>query len=271
MFSSKKNCSARLPSFAANLMRPRWFLVFSGGFAAACGGLAEPGAAIPADDLFGHEIRPILEKYCFECHGPGSKMKGGLDLSSFATVMKGGSNGPVIVPGRSAQSPMYTLVADGDMPGEGADPVPEEILKKIGAWIDGARFPSPEEIAQAAVGSVHDRAKTLWSFHPPVQPSLPEVKAVERVRTPVDRFILAKLEREGHHLSQDADRRTAIRRLSYDLVGLPPTPREIAEYLADDHPDAWERLVERLLESPHYGEHWGRHWLDVAGWLNRPC
>jgi|JI10StandDraft_1071094.scaffolds.fasta_scaffold00117_23 hypothetical protein len=266
MISPNNPLSPLVGSLVANSGRLGRLLLLPGALAAACEGLAEPGAAIPADDLFGHEIRPILEKYCFECHGPGSKMKGGLDLSSFATVMKGGSNGPVILPGRSAQSPMYTLVADGDMPGEDADPVPEEILKKIGAWIDGARFPSPEEIAKAAVGSVHDRAKTLWSFHPPVRPPLPGVKAVEQVRTPVDRFILAKLEREGHHLSQDADRRTAIRRLSYDLIGLPPTPREIAAYLADDRPDAWERLVDRLLESPQYGEHWGRHWLDVAGW-----
>lgn len=194
-------------------------------------------------------------------------MKGGLNLSNFATTMKGGSNGPVVIPGKSAESLIYSLVVDGEMPGDDAEPVPEVELKKLAAWIDGADFPSSADLAEEANHSVHARAETLWSFHAPVRPTLPVVhKNTDRVRTPVDQFLLARLEQEGVSYRPEAEKRVALRRLYFDLIGLPPSPRDVEAYLADTRPDAWEQCVDRLLASPQYGERWGRHWLDVAGW-----
>jgi hypothetical protein len=109
-----------------------------------------------------------------------------------------------------------------------------------------------------------DAEKSHWAFRPPVRPELPTVRAADRVRTPVDRFLLAKLEANGRSLSPDADRRTLVRRVTFDLTGLPPTPAEVEAFVADRSPDAYEKLVDRLLASPHYGERWGQHWLDVV-------
>src|SRR5262249_23800545 len=113
---------------------------------------------------------------------------------------------------------------------------------------------------------VTEKDRQFWSFRPPVRPAIPAVKAAERVRTPIDAFILEKLEAKGLKLSPEADRRMLLRRVGFDLIGLPPTPAEGEEVLSDTRPDAYERLVDQLLSSPHYGERWGRHWLDSAGY-----
>ena len=113
---------------------------------------------------------------------------------------------------------------------------------------------------------VSDEDRDFWSFRPPQRPAVPEVQVAERVRNPIDAFVLQKLEAEGLSLSPEADRRTLLRRLYFDLIGLPPTPEEAQAFLEDEAPDAYEQLVERLLASPHYGERWGRYWLDLAGY-----
>src|SRR5262249_36964457 len=122
--------------------------------------------------------------------------------------------------------------------------------------------------AVAAAAVVSSRDREFWAFRPPARPELPPVKDAARVRTPIDAFVLAKLEAKGLTFSPDADRVTLVRRLSFDLLGLPPSPEEVDAFLADARPDAYERLVDRLLASPHYGERWGRHWLDAAGYAD---
>ena len=222
---------------------------------------AEPAA----DEMFGHEIQPIFQAHCVKCHGDG-KLKGGLDLTTFARALKGGSSGPVIVPGKSSESLLVEQLVEKSMPPEDEPPLPEAARRKIVEWIERAKFPEQGALQTEAEKSVHDRAKTLWSFHAPVRPPVPEVKDALRARTPIDRFVLQKLEAAGRTLSADASRRTLIRRVTFDLIGLPPTPEEIEAFANDQAPDAYERLIERLLASPRYGERWGRHWLDVAGW-----
>src|SRR5262249_3022007 len=130
-------------------------------------------------------------------------------------------------------------------------------------WIDAGAL---TDQAEKPLELISTRDREFWSFKPPVRPSVPSVQHVDRVRTPVDAFILAKLEAKGLALSPEAERSTLMRRVYFDLIGLPPPPEEIDAYLADARPDAYARLVARLLASPHYGERWGRHWLDSAGY-----
>jgi hypothetical protein len=210
---------------------------------------------------FTHDIAPLLRKSCHRCHGP-EKHRGGLALHAAERALAGGDSGPAIVPGRSAESRMIRYVAGLDeentMPPEGAgDPLSPAQIGLLRAWIDqGARFAETSEGRGAA--SEH------WSFRPPRRPLLPAVAHEGWPRNGIDHFVLARLEKEGLSPAPEADRTTLIRRLSLDLIGLPPTIAEVNAFLADNRPDAYDRLVERLLASPHYGECWGRHWLDRA-------
>lgn len=210
---------------------------------------------------FVKDIQPILSRSCYECHGP-TKAEAGLRWDAREIALKGSEHGPVIVPGKSAESPMIHLVAglkgeDKIMPQKGDRLTPEQI-GLLRAWIDqGALWP------EAASVKVPDK-RQHWAFKPPARPQVPKVKNTNWVRNPIDHFVWARLEKEGLKPSPETDRVTLIRRLSLDLVGLPPTPREVDEFVRDRSPDAYDKLVERLLASPHYGERWGRHWLDVA-------
>src|SRR5207249_3919767 len=130
-------------------------------------------------------------------------------------------------------------------------------------WINAGAL---TEQAEKPIELVTVKDRDFWAFRPPLRPAIPTVQHMERVRTPIDAFILAKLEAMGLTLSPDADRLTLLRRVTFDLIGMPPSPDEIDAYLADTRPDAYKRLVDRLLASPHYGERWGRHWLDAAGY-----
>jgi hypothetical protein len=217
--------------------------------------IAEPPSA---GEIFGHQVLPILETKCLKCH-QGDKTKGGLDLSSLVGIMKGGENGAAIVAGSSRESLIYQQVSDQLMPPEGNAPLTYEELQTIVRWIDSSTFPNPDQLAKQAVDSVHDRAKSLWSFQRVVRPDLPSVSNESKIASPVDRFILQKLEANGATFADRADHSVLIRRLSFDLVGYPPSPEELKSA-------SFEALVERLLDSPQYGERWGRHWLDVAGW-----
>jgi hypothetical protein len=224
-----------------------------------------------ADDLpppagrkvdFAADIRPILAKSCFRCHGEKA-IKGGLVLDERAEALRGGDNGPVILPGKSAESRLIRYVAGLDddvfMPPSGSgDPLTPDQIGLLRAWIDrGAAWPDALAIRPAAKSS-------HWSLKPPVRPALPSVKEPSWVRNPIDAFVLAQLDRKGLRPSPEADRATLLRRISLDLIGLPPTLEELDAFLADTTPNAYEKQVDRLLGSSHYGERWARRWLDRA-------
>jgi len=210
---------------------------------------------------FERDVRPIFAGSCVRCHGP-KKRQGGLALDARARAFAGGDGGPVIVPGKSAESRLFRYVAgldeDNVMPPDG-DALPPAQVETLRAWIDqGARW--PESGAKPAATPAADH----WSFRKPSRPPTPAVNDASWPRNPIDAFVLARLEKEGLKPSPEADRATLVRRVSLDLTGLPPTVGEVDAFLADAAPDAYERLVERLLASPHFGERWARFWLDRA-------
>ena len=218
-----------------------------------------PAASRPVD--FARDVRPILAASCAGCHG-AKKRKGGLSLEGKAEALAGGDEGPAIVPGHGAESRLIRYVAgldeDHAMPPEGSgERLTSDQVGILRGWIDqGATW--PDEAGKGPAGADH------WSFKPPVRPPLPEVRDPSWPRNPIDRFVLARLEKDGLRPSPEADRVTLIRRLSLDLIGLPPTIAEVDAFVADGRPDAYERQVDRLLASPHYGERWARRWLDGA-------
>ena len=220
-----------------------------------------PVAVASAQDDFVRSVQPILQKHCVRCHGPANQ-KAGLRLDTATTALAGNDAGKVIVPGKSADSRLVKALAGAKdvplMPPAVRPRMKPEEIATIRRWIDaGAVAPKNEVVVPAHVDSDH------WAFQPIARPELPDV-ADPWIKNPIDRFILARLRDEKLTPSPEADRATLIRRVSLDLVGLPPTPDEVAAFLADTRPDAYERLVDRLLASPHYGERWARHWLDLA-------
>jgi cytochrome c553 len=220
---------------------------------AAGGDSLPPPANRPVD--FVKDVQPILAAACLSCHGP-DKQKGDLRLDRKASTMGSGA----VVPGKSSDSPMIHRIAgvepEGKMPPRGS----ALTAKQVGilrAWIDqGAHWPDVVETMR--------KQDDHWAYRPLAAPLLPAVKDRGWVRNPIDTFVLARLESRGWGPSPPADRRTLIRRVTFDLTGLPPTPEEIDTFLADTSPDAYEKLVDRLLASPHYGERWARHWMDVV-------
>ena len=218
-------------------------------------------AAEPIDYL--RDIKPIFAKSCIGCHGP-QKERGGLRLDTAELLLKGGNSGTVVEPGKSSDSLLIHAVTGTNgvllMPEKGTKLSDKEIAL-LRTWIDQGARPPKSELTQTATTSAKQRH---WSLVAPVRPAEPPVRNSAWVRNPIDRFILAQLEKEGLAPSDPADRVTLIRRLSFDLLGLPPSIAEVDEFVNDKRPDAYEQLVERLLASPHYGERWGRHWLDAA-------
>ena len=217
--------------------------------------------------LFKDEILPILEKNCAACHNAEKKM-GGLDLSTFAGMMKGSSSGPVIAPGKPAHSLLWLLVESGQMPVGGKISAAQKQTLK--AYIEQGRFPKSEvdqaQIAAREAAKITPEARNWWSFKTPVKPPVPAVKNTNQQRNAIDAFVLARLEEKGWKLQPEADRRTLLRRAYLDLTGLPPTPGEAKLFHDDKSSNAYEKLIDRLLASERYGEQWGRHWLDVAGY-----
>ena len=221
------------------------------------------GVAYPQSVDFAREVEPILRSRCQPCHGPGQQMNG-LRLDRADAALKGSYSGPVIVPGNSAASKLIQRVSSGKqgffMPPVGPRLSPAEI-QTLTAWIDqGAKWPQ----TQAAAGPPAAAKSGHWSFQPIRRPEVPSVRGRDWPRNAIDGFVLARLESEGLAPSPEADRRTLMRRVTLDLTGLPPQPKEIEEFLAGNRPDAYERLVDRLLASPHYGEKFARQWLDLA-------
>ena len=214
---------------------------------------------------FTRDIEPLLRKRCHGCHGQATQMSG-LRLDDKASALKGGASGIVIVPGQSGQSRLIRLVAGLEdkkvMPPGGPRLSPQEI-GLLRAWVDqGANWPDAPQAS--TVASAGKSRPAHWSFQPVARPQPPRTRNETWSRNPIDHFVLAKLERDGIEPAPEADRRTLIRRVFFDLIGLPPSPAEVDAFLRDNRPDAYERLVDQLLESPHYGERWARHWLDLA-------
>ncbi len=212
---------------------------------------------------FVRDIQPIFQANCWRCHGEQTA-KGQLRLDNKTSAMKGGISGAVILPGNSRESRLlHRLRGEGGekrMPlgGESLSSAQIELLK---TWIEqGANWPESE----SAVRNPQSAKSQHWAFVKPVRPGLPAVKNSAWVRNVIDAFVLARLEKEGLRPSTEADRATLLRRLSLDLIGLPPTIEEVDAFLADKSPNAYEKQVDRLLSSPHYGERWGRLWLDAA-------
>ncbi len=237
--------------------------------------LAWPGARSPAADPerveFARDVRPILERSCWKCHGP-EKQKGGLRLDlRVAAFGSTDSGGRAITPGKADESELIRRVEaddDGERMPPRSDPLSHDETRILRAWVDqGADWP---EAATAAANSrvemVVTRRGSAALVLPAAQPhrSPRDPRSQAWCRTPIDRFILAALEARGIRPNAQANRRTLIRRVYFDLIGLPPSPEEVKAFVEDPAPDAYETLVDRLLASRHYGERWGRHWLDVA-------
>jgi hypothetical protein len=219
---------------------------------------------------FVRDIQPILQNSCYECHG-SQKTKAHLRLDSAAGILKGGETGSIVVPGRSEQSLIVRRILglDGDdrMPKDG-DPLTPAQIALIKSWIDqGATWPGTDAPA-AAQQSTKEEEPVHWAYRRPSRPPLPDVRNTGWVRTPIDRFVLARLEKEGLSPASEAPLETLVRRVSLDLVGLPPSPAEVDAVLAEarrsGNDAAYAAFVERLLASPHYGERWARPWLDLA-------
>jgi hypothetical protein len=217
-------------------------------------------AATPAEADFERHVRPVLVEHCQRCHG-AKKQMGGLRLDSRAAMLKGGDNGLVVKPGDPAGSRLLQAIRhEGDLKMPPKVKLPAPAIVALTAWVKaGVPWPVPSR-----AGADLDSWKRHWAFQPVRRPELPAVQNAGWLRTPIDCFVLAKLEAKGLSPSLEANRRTLIRRLTFDVIGLPPSPEEIDAFLADRRPDAYERLVDRLLASPHHGERWTRYWLDVA-------
>jgi hypothetical protein len=239
-------------------------LAFALGAATSAGAENADAAGI---EFFEKRVRPLLIESCYTCHSQSSEKgyKGGLLLDLREGLLKGGDSGPAIVPGNPDGSLLIKAVRYTDeilqMPPNGKKLSPEQIA----ALEDWVRMGAPDpRTGELMAETSLEQARKHWAFQPIRKPDLPLVREQERVQTPIDAFILARLEEKQMRMSKPAEKRTLLRRAYFDLIGLPPTPGETAEFLADGSPDAFAKVVERLLASPHYGERWARHWLDVA-------
>lgn len=238
-------------------------------------------ADLPQDQVkfFETSVRPLLAGSCVKCHSQSAgKTKGGLALDSRAGWQKGGETGPALVPGDPDASLLIKAIryADPDTampPSSAGGQLKPEDIKILEKWVamgapDPRNAATPaKDIAKIAGGlteEMKDKTKEHWAYQPVTSPPVPTVKDAAWVKTPVDNFVLAQLESKGMKPSATADKRTLIRRATFDLTGLPPSPQEVLEFVKDETPQAFEKVVDRLLASPQYGERWGRYWLDVA-------
>ncbi len=258
-----------MPRLSSTSVRrsPAWLAV------AFVGALVPPAAAAdpPREgvEFFEKHIRPVLTEKCYSCHSAAAdKVRGGLLLDSRDGLLKGGDNGPAVVPGQPDKSRLIAAIrhAGDAKPMPPKEKLADDIAARFVEWVKmGA--PDPRTAAAPAPPSSIDfaKARLFWSFQPVCNSALPQLRTPHAdIRNPIDRFLLAKLEEKGLRPAGPADRRTLIRRATFDLTGLPPTPEEVEAFVHDPAPDAYEKLIDRLLASPAYGERWGRHWLDLV-------
>lgn len=244
---------------------------------AACGIVSADDSGFTTADYeyFEKRIRPILVARCFECHSADAKtVHGGLLLDSSAGLKTGGDSGPVFEPGNPDESLLLSAIAydtDGfQMPPKGK--LPDAEIAELNAWIQrGAPFSADTGTVHSAAEIDFDAGREFWSFQPVRKQAVPSItpQSEHWIQSRADYFILAKLQAHGLSPSAAADRRTLLRRVSFDLTGLPPTPEELQTFESDTTPDAYEKQVDRLLMSPHYGERWGRFWLDLARYTDK--
>jgi cytochrome c553 len=222
-------------------------------------------------EIFKEHVRPVLVGRCVKCHG-GETTESELNLTTREGLLKGGAEGPAVVLGKAKESRLYKLTAhleEPNMPEDGAK-LPDTQIAHIATWIDlGAPYDrslaAKEEDPLAWTSrTIDEERRKFWSFQPLKVAEPPAVKNTAWPRTPIDKFVLAKLEEKGLSPNSTANKRQLIRRAYFDLVGLPPSPDEVERFVNDNAADAYEKLTDRLLESPHHGERWARHWLDVA-------
>ena len=232
-------------------------------------GVAQEPQADDPDGIafFEQKIRPVLVERCHACHSSQAKEpKAGLRLDSPSGFLKGGDSGPAVVPHKPANSLLIAAIRHQDrvMPPKGPALTAAQVADFV-PWVErGAPVPAVTAPAPAPTGPDFAAARQYWSLKPVVRPAVPEVKNSGSVRNAIDALVIAKLERAGLTPGVEADRRSLLRRVTWDLTGLPPTPEETAAFVADETPEAYEAAVDRLLASPGFGERWGRHWLDVA-------
>ncbi|MEW4561611.1 PSD1 and planctomycete cytochrome C domain-containing protein [Bremerella sp. JC770] len=220
-------------------------------------------------EFFEKDIRPILAKRCYECHGPDSETPGGgLFLTSRGALLEGGDSGPSIVVGKSDESLLIEAIHyDGIYQMPPKSRMPEEEIAKLEQWVTrGAAWPLSDEknTPRKEVFDLAQRKAEHWAWQPVTRPAVPNVKNEAWIKDPVDRFILAKIEDANLAPNGPAEPAMLLRRLHFDLTGLPPTPQQVEAFLADPSPAAIEKVVDELLASPRFGEHWGRHWLDLV-------
>jgi hypothetical protein len=224
-----------------------------------------------ADEHFEKNVRPILVEHCYKCHSAQAKSpKGGLRVDGRAFLLKGGDNGTTLVPGNPDKSRLIEAInyknTDMQMPPKGK--LPDAVIADLTRWVkDGAAWPNDSGSGTTVVISAFDleqRKRDHWAWRPVRAQAAPTVRDRAWVRDPVDAFLLAKLEEKSLKPAPEADRRTWLRRVSFDLIGLPPTADQIEAFLKDDSPTAYEKVVDRLLKSEQFGERWARHWLDLV-------
>jgi mono/diheme cytochrome c family protein len=225
---------------------------------------------------FTKEVLPVFTAKCVGCHGAGQPMAG-LDLRTLPSLVKGSKSGAVVEEGLSDKSVLVRKVASRDMPPKGSgEPLTEAEIRGLRQWIDKGHFvdsadpetPREREFTKAEAPDITDKDRSFWSFRKPAAAPAPKVRTGNRVRSPIDAFVLGKLESKGLTFSPDAPNLTLVRRVYFDLTGLPPTREEVRTFVEDAKPGAYERLVDRALASPRYGERWGRHWLDATGYVD---
>ena len=216
---------------------------------------------------FESDVRPILKAHCFHCHGEDGTKEGDLDLRLRRFIAKGGESGSSLTAGDSASSLLVQRLVDGEMPPDDKA-IPAADIETIRKWIDqGAKTarPEPKSIDDSFIS---EEEKSFWAFQAVSKPHLPKFSNSDVAQTPIDAFILEKLNSKNLSFSPIAEKQVLIRRVYFDLIGLPPSPNEVDSFLKDTSVDAYEQLIDRLLSSPSYGERWGRHWLDVAGYAD---
>jgi len=264
-------CKDRLPARISKgiRMRSAAMHVLTFAFLTLCSGSAvaqeKPN---PAQlEFFEKSVRPLLAEKCFTCHGP-EKQKAGLRLDARASILEGGESGPAIVPGRPDKSLLIQAVRHtGELKMPPKDKLSAEQANALATWIEmGAPWPASVETRVVAKSTfkITPEDRAFWSFQPVDEPPVPADDDKGWAKGAIDRFVLAKLNEKGLRAVPAADKRTLIRRAYFDLIGLPPAPEDVEEFVADHAPDAFAKVIDKLLDNPHYGERWARHWLDVA-------
>ncbi len=227
--------------------------------------------ASASEVTFERDVWPILKTHCVGCHGESKKLAGGLDLRLRRMIATGGESGAAIVPGKSDESLLINYVRSGEMPPQAERQLAADEQDVLARWVDAGAptvHPEPKEDPRPGAILITEYERSHWAYRPIHQPQIPASQPEGDGLNPVDALIAQRLHEKGLEFAPAADRRTLIRRASFDLLGLPPTPAEVDAFVNDPSPRAYADVIDRLLQSPHYGERWGRHWLDAAGYAD---